>query len=139
MEPERGYMPSIMWMNGVQMKRVAIPTKTIETLAAFTTLTDLDLRPKCRMIQLRNHPISINVSLPLYGPMPAAPGIDNFPSEKTRSLNGLDATVPVCTRPSVNSPIAAESIAAAAGPVGFFTSIPLTPASAWLFPRQGCT
>lgn len=126
-------------MNGVQMNSVAMPTRTIEMLATFTTLTDRDLRPKCRTTQLRNHPISINVSFPLYGPMPAAPGIHSFPSEKTRSLNAVDATVPVCTTPNVNSPIAAESIAAAAGPVGFFASIPLTPASAWLFLRQGCT
>src|SRR5262249_25836239 len=58
------------------------------------------------------------VSLPEYGPIPAAPGIHSFPTSCTQVLKGLDAAVNTFTTARASIPSIAARSAATAAPLG---------------------
>src|SRR5262245_20570833 len=78
---------------------------------------------KCSTNQLMSHVRRPSVSLPEYGPIPLAPGIQSFPTPYTLCSKGLDAVQAKATNPRTSNPIIAARYAAMATPFGIGASV----------------
>jgi hypothetical protein len=65
---------------GGQISVVASPKPTRKTMSQRDTFKSLFRSAKCMITQLPSHPTRARVSLPEYGPIPWAPGIQNLPT-----------------------------------------------------------